>query len=94
VSSKINDIVSNIDFQKLTKEFVEDLKNMYCENLTAESVESFDFIVNSIDVWYTNNNVPIPIDPNTKEIQADTSGNQDRDYFVYDEIINCKKGEE
>jgi hypothetical protein len=93
-SSKINDIVSNIDFQKLTKEFVEDIKNMYCENHTAESVESFDFIVNSLDVWYKNNNVPIPIDPNAKEVQADTSDNQDREYFVYDEIINGKKGEE
>jgi hypothetical protein len=89
----IRDKIDKLNFEELffsiTKDFRGNLVNEFNQNFSVKTAESTDELIDSLDMWYTKLNLPIPKQEITNE--KDTVIELPKiNYFNYQDIINEK----
>jgi hypothetical protein len=84
--AKIDSLIADWTFSRFTENFINELKEEFNNSFSVKTAESADLIINSLDSWYVENNLNIPV--NGKTITNNSvSVVINRSYFVYDEIV-------
>ena len=84
---KISAILQLANFCSFTEEFIKKLYEEFDNNFSVKSAESADNIIDSINSWYEDNKINIPKKNSKYEQNIFSSGNSQKKYFVYKDII-------